>query len=257
MNPVWIVLVLILLSYVVYYILKYALLPAPPLRIGEEAIDLSKITQVITGEDLGKATMNTSGSTLVFYINPIINDRTSQNGTEYATPVNIGESQKFNILIAPDAGRSNMMAPATLTVTEKGSNGSNTIETIELASFPLQRWTGVAIVNQGSKINIYINGLLSASHKCTAMPIFTKTNALNVGDTRLQGQIALMSLAPYPMQAADIKSMYMNTIDTEGKPYLSSGTSFFSIPTLNISCPGGNCFTPTAIPGFEQWSSQY
>jgi hypothetical protein len=97
------------------------------------------------------------------------------------------------------------------------------------------------------------------------MPDFDTTQPLRVGDPRLSGKIALMSLAPYPMQADEVRSTVESTVDTDGKPYLSSGVfTFIPIPTINFSfnpwCPSGNC--DSTVPAtqkspLEQWITSY
>lgn len=260
MNPIWIVLICILCIYGIYRLGVYVFTPKTGARIGKEQIDLSKKIQVVASEELKSAWTSTSGSTLAFYIMPIIKDRSSVSGNEYANVLQIGTKQNFKLLIAPDAGRGDVMAPAILEVFVKGSNEP---EKIEIPNVPLQRWTGVAIVKQGRKFNIYINGKLSVSHMCTAMPDFDDTQPLRAGDPRLEGTIGLLSLDPYPLQVADIKALYENTSDNSGKPYISSGSSF-PIPTmgdltaiLSIGCPGGNCMTPKQTGPMEQWTSPY
>ena len=259
MSPFWIVLGILLLTYGIYRYISYKLLPKPINRIGDEQIDISKLTQVIASEELKNAWTSTAGSTLVFYIFPEINDRTSVSGNEYASIVKIGTKQNFKMLVAPDAGRGYNMAPALLEIFIKGNSQP---EIVEIPNVPLQRWTSVAIVKQGRKFNIYINAKLMVSHMCTAMPDFDETQPLRTGDPRLGGKIALMSLAPYPMQAADIQSLITDTVDTDGKPILSSGRPLIPIPTMadinNIfSCPGGNCLTPKQPGPMEEWSSPY
>ena len=204
---------------------------------------------------------STPGSTLLFYINPTITDRTSVSGNEYANAIQIGSKQNLKILVAADAGRGYANSPAILEVFVK----NNTVpEIIEIPNIALQRWTAVAIVKSGRKFNIYINGKLSVSHVCTAMPDFDETQPLRTGDVRLGGNIALMSLAPYPMSSDDIRSIVSNSMGTDGKPYLSSGfLAFVPIPTFTMGinwCPGGNCDSNkvNGNPGpLNQWTSPY
>lgn len=262
MNTALFVLGLIITIYLIYYAIQYYLLPKPPQRIGLEQIDLSTLTQVITSEELKKSWTGTSGSTLIFYINPSIKDRTSVSGNEYASVVQIGTKQNFKILVAADAGRGYSSSPAQFEIFVKSCSVP---ESIEIPNFPLQRWSAVVIVRQGRKFNVYLNGKLTASHMCTAMPDFDDTQPLRVGDRRLSGQIALMSLAPYPMQTDEVHSTVEATVDTSGKPYFSSSIlSFLPLPTaiinFNPMCPGGNCgntgLSAKTTP-FEQWSSSY
>lgn len=261
MNPLWIIFGIIFLSYIVYLTVSYILLPnrlKRSSRIGAEQIDLSKVSQIISSEQLNTAWTTTEGSTLMFFIFPEIRDRTSVSGNEYANIIQIGTKQKFKLLAAPDAGRGYGTAPAILEVNVKGSS---TPEIIELLNFPLQRWTSVVIVKDGRKFNIYVNGSLKVSHMCTAMPDYDSTQPLRTGDLRLGGSLALMSLVPYPMKANEVRSYVANSADTTGKPYLSSGIAF-PLPSIDrildlISCPGGNCVTPIQSGPMEEWSSPY
>lgn len=260
MHPAIYVALIIVIIYVIYYVIQYVLLPVGPSRIGPELLSLSNVTTVISSDELDKSWNTTSGSTLLFYINPSMNDRTVQSGNEYANALQIGP-HNFKLLVAPDAGRGYSMAPAQLAVVL--ANGS--IETIDILNIPLQRWTAVAIVKQGRRIYIYVNGRLSISHTCASMPVSDRTKALTIGDPRLGGSIALMSLAAYPMRPDEIRGLVQNTVDTSGKPYLSSGIwdylpipNIFHWPTFNFWCPGGNCSsTVNQIGPLEQWSVTY
>lgn len=266
MRVYWFFAAIIILSYCVYAGVSMFILPSPPNRIGPEKILLSKVTQVGTNTDLTNNWNNPSGSTLIFYISPVINDRTSVVGNEYATAVNIGRKQSLNILIAPDSGRSQMMAPATLEII---INGQDYPDVIEIDSIHLQRWNCVAIVKQGRVFNIYVNGILSVTHTCTAMPVYDNTQPLRVGDLRLGGTIALISLAPYAMQANDIQNLIKDTTDMDNKPYLVTDEASF--PSFSLSdlpgfsglsnlfmCPGGNCTSTNKMPSpMYKWTTNY
>lgn len=258
MNPLWIGLLCLIAIYVVYRLIAYYFSPKIGNRVGAEQIDLSKQTQVVASEELKNAWTSNAGSTLTFYILPEIKDRTSVAGNEYANVVQIGSKQIFQLFVAPDASRGDSVAPAQLLVYVKGSTVP---DIVEIPNVPLQRWSAVTIVKQSRKINVYVNGTISASHMCTAMPDFDTTQPLRTGDVRLSGTIALMSLDPYPLDASSVKSLVESAVDTSGKPYIASGSSF-PIPTISdftdmIGCPGGNCNTPKKTGPMETWSSPY
>jgi hypothetical protein len=255
------VLLIFIASYLIYLLLAYLLLPKPFNRIGSEAeISLSKPIQVITSEELKGPWTSNSGSSLIFYINPTLIDRTAQNGNEYAKVVQIGTKQTFQLLVAPDAGRGLNMAPARL---EIFVNGYANPEYAEIPNFPLQQWTAVVIVKSGRRFNIYLNGTLAVSHMCTAMPDFDETQPLRVGDSRLGGTISLLSLAPYAMKTNEVRDLIRNSVDTSGKPYMPfTVMTLFrpvmpSLPNIGLWCPGGNCRTPKKAGPLEQWSSPY
>jgi len=152
-----------------------------------------------------------------------------------------------------------MLAPVVLEVYVAGNNDP---EVIEINSIFLQRWNHVAIVKKGRKFNIYVNGKLDASKMCSSMPDYDTTQPLRIGDSRLGGKIALMSLAPYAMEIDEIRTLYKDSADNQGKPHITSGESIipeFSLEdTFNsILCPGGNCDSGVNKGPMYKWSSQY
>lgn len=246
-------------SYLIYLSLAYVILPPAFNRIGtDDEISLSKKVQVITGEELNTPWTSSSGSSLIFHINPTIIDRTSQIGNEYAKVIQIGSKQTFQLLVAPDAGRSSNMAPARLEIYVKNST---TPEYADIPNFPLQRWTAVVIVKNGRRFNIYLNGTLAVSHTCQAMPDF-ENKSVYVGDPRLGGKISLISLAPYAMKTNEVRDLTSGAVDTSGKPYMPFKLmDWFKpfIPSLPYGawCPGGNCTLPKKAGPLEEWSTPY
>jgi len=235
------------------------MLPTPPNELGPEQMPLSKLQVLASNVDLKNGWISQPGSTLIFYILPTITDRTSVVGNEYATILNIGSKQLFKVLIAPDAGRSDMLAPAIL---EVYVNGSTDPEKIDIANVQLQKWNCIMIVKQGRNFNIYVNGQLSVSHTCTAMPIYDDTQGLKSGDPRLGGTIARVSLAPYAMQVNDVQNYIRENMTIDNKPYLSSELP--SLPTISFKdlrdyliCPGGNCSSAKAAGPMYEWTSNY
>ena len=76
MHPAIYVALIIVIIYVIYYVIQYVLLPVGPSRIGPELLSLSNVTTVISSDELNKSWNTTSGSTLLFYINPSMNLKT-------------------------------------------------------------------------------------------------------------------------------------------------------------------------------------
>jgi hypothetical protein len=256
MNTFVIIILIAIACYLIYLLLAKYILPNPLNRIGKEKIPLSERSQVITGEELRLPWTSTSGSSLLFYINPVVMDRTGVSGNEYADVVKIGSKQIFRILVAPDAGRDQMLSPAQLVV---HVNGHNLPEIIDIPHFPLQRWTAVAIVKDGRKFNIYLNGKLTVSHMCLAMPAYESTQGITVGDARLTGEIALMSIASYAMPPNEIRETVSETVDTSGKPYLSYNLFAMFMPDMSagVWCFFGNCANLKNISPLQQWTAPY
>jgi hypothetical protein len=258
-------------SYLTYISLSYIFIPNQVKRVGPNELPLDIRTQVATSELLHALWSSKEGSSLIFYINPRVTDRTGYlhlttsneqtiiTGNEYANVVQICGKQNLKLLIAPDAGRGMTLAPARFEIFIKGSDKP---EYIDIPEFPMQRWSSVIIIKRGRKFNIFLNGKLIISHTCTAMPDFDRTAPLLVGDPRLTGKIALISLSPSALNANEVRDLLTNTVDTSGKPYMPVDlNSLYAslIPSLpeNFWCPGGNCTTPKKPNPMEQWSSPY
>jgi hypothetical protein len=260
MRLLWFLAAIVILTYCVYSGVSMYTLPTPPNRLGPEQMPLSKVSQVGTNIDLADGWYNSSGSSLMFYISPIINDRTSVSGNEYATAIQIGSNQSLNILVAPDAGRSEMMAPAVFEVYINDKQAYPVV--IDIDMLKLQKWNCIVIVKQGRVFNIYVNGILSVSHTCTAMPLYDTTQPMRVGNTRLGGTVALISLAPYAMQVNDVQNWMKDTSDMDNKPYLSSDLP--SLPEFSLKgvlnqflCPGGNCTSNKMPDPMYKWTTNY
>jgi len=253
------ILIILFVSFLIYVLLAYLMLPQRYSQIGKDEYNLSEPAQVITSEELKQPWTSNSGSTLMFFIKPELRDKTSHSGNEYAEVVQIGSGQIFKLMMAPDAGRGLNMAPAVLDVYTVGYDEP---ESIDIPRFPLQRWTAVAIVKSGRRFHIYLNGTLSVTHTCESMPAFDETQPLRIGDTRLGGKIAFLSLSPYAMKTYEIREMVKNNVDTAGKPYLPVTIEKLFVPLIPqlphaFWCPGGNCKIPKKAGPLEQWSSPY
>lgn len=256
MRIFWLIFAVLVLTYAAVYKIQ-TIGTNIPNRIGPEKVDLSVKTQITDSVTLSRAWTSNSGSTLFFYIFPEILNRTSSIGNEYATAVKIGSKQALKILVSPDAGRGLTIAPAILEVYVRGSSQP---EIIDITNIPLQRWSCVIILKNGRKFSIYINGKLTTTYTCTAMPDFDSSQALMVGDPILGGSIALMCLDPYVLNPSEIASLVSETMDGDGKPHLVTDKDTFTIPMFDLSfllCPGGNCTTPKQIGQLEEWKTNY
>lgn len=257
----WLISALVL-SFMVYIFLVLVIFPSQIQSIGKNEYNLNVPTSVISNEQLRGPWTSGSGSSLIFYINPRIIDRTARSGDpgeEYAKVVQIGEKQSFQILIAPDAGRGLYKAPARLQIFV---NGKDRPEYAEIPNFPLQRWTAVVIVKFGRRFNIYLNGKLVVTHVCSSMPLFDTTQSLKVGDRRLSGTISLMSLSSSAMTTDEVRYLIRDTTDTSGKPRMPFTLSnLFSSVFMTLPhgwwCSGACCKKSLPIRPMEEWSTPY
>jgi hypothetical protein len=248
----------LILSLIVYLSMSYAMAAPQPAPVSTESeYSLAGAKPIMSSEALKKVWVGTNdsmggGATLLFFIWPQIIDRTAVSGNEYATALTLGNRLKFKILIAPDAGRSEGFSPAILEIFAKGDSKP---VVIDVANVPLQRWSQVAIVKQGRKFTVYVNGKMASSTMLTKMPDFDDTAQLVVGDKKMTGKIALVSLTDYPMTSGAIYDNYRQSADADGKPYLASALALpaFTFANLTTSCPGGDCVKK---PGpMEEWST--
>ena len=261
MRVYWLIAAIVLLTYSVFYGVRYMTVPKPPKELGDEEMRLSVSKQVGSTEDLKGSWNNTPGATLLFYINPVILNRTATVGNEYATLVDIGRKQRLKFLIAPDAGRSLMMAPAILEIYVTGDTYP---EVVDIPGLYLQRWSCVAIVKRGRKFNIYINGRLTATHTCLSMPEYDNDKPIYVGDSTgyMGGKIAQINLLPYAMTMDDVRNYVSENTATDGKPYLQADAPMlpdFSLEGISdiITCPGGGCDNKKTVGALDQWNSEY
>jgi hypothetical protein len=262
MDALAVVFLVLILSIAVYFALSAIFAVPKPTLVGQEEYKLNT-TQVVMNSELlrrqWQGTENTaSGATLLFFIWPNLRDRTSQTGNEYATAVNIANSVKFKILTAPDAARGSSMAPAVLEVLAQ--NNLTTPVKLEIPNIALQRWSAVAVVKQGRRFKVFVNGKLVAANMLDSMPAYDGAQGLSIGDPRLSGKIAFLSIVDYPMATDGVTDYIRGLSDSTFKPYLASESSV-AIPSLSgisISCPGGLCggSAPLANP-LEQWNSPY
>lgn len=256
MRLYWLLAAILLITYGVYYSVRYMMFNKQGVTLGKEVMDLSVVNMVANSEIVKDNWIDSASSSLAFYIYPEIADRTAHINNEYAEVVKIGSKQSLKILIAPDAGRL-MIAPALLEIYTTDNNESP--EELEINNLRLQRWNFVVIVKEGRRFTVYINGSVSASHTCTAMPEL-ENYPLKIGNSRLKGKVALVSLSPHAMQLEDVRNMLKDTMQKDGSPFLSSDLPSLpelSIPDFNL-CPDGNCFSNNSPPNpMKQWSSSY
>lgn len=260
MSAVTVVFIILAVSIAVYFALSALFAVKAPSLVGSEEYPLQTNQMVMNSELLRRTwqgTENTaSGATVLFFIWPTLKDRTTRTGNEYATAINIADSVKFKILTSASATRTSS-APAILEVMATGQAAP--VE-LEIPDIPLQRWSAIAIVKQGRRFKVYVNNKLTAATMLDTMPQYNTSGSLMVGDSRLAGKIALLSLVDYPMSTEGVSDFVRGYSDSTFKPHLSS-SSGLAIPSLKgfqISCPGGICggTAPLANP-LDKWTSPY
>lgn len=207
----------------------------------------------------------------------------------YKTLMNIAGIVSLEVLTAPDASRQGRASAQLVIKTEgpKLTNGTletasqKYIETIRLPEISLQKWTMVVIARESRRFDVYYDGKLIASYKTMYMPVnkMTESNLTGLvsGSNGFGGTIGLLNVYDYRITTKDVATMYANSADTRGRPYIpgiKADTWGFSphstpgtisttlsdyIPKINI-CPSGGCFNAPVVrpasPLFD-WGSKY
>jgi hypothetical protein len=260
MNTVVVAFFILAISIAVYFALSALFAVKSPSLVGAEEYRLETSQMVMNSELLRRVwqgTENTaSGASLLFFVWPTLKDKTTRTGNEYATAINIADSVKFKILTSASATRTSS-APAVL---EVNATGLSAPVQLEIPDIPLQRWSAIAVVKQGRRFKVYVNNKLTAATMLDTMPAYNTSGSLMIGDSRLAGKIAYLSIIDYPMSTDGVADYFRGLSNSSFKPYLSSESSL-AIPSLSgfqIKCPGGICggTAPLANP-LEKWSSPY
>ena len=164
-------------------------------------------------------------------------------------------------LNVPDAGRQNAVA-AQLTVLTT-SSGSLFKETVALPALPLQKWVMVTVVHEGRRVDVYYNDKLLSS---ATLENHISTDNFNmtyvdVGDAGLTGVATLLRFYDGAANGYDVKSQYVNQVDTRGAPVetnaqkaeystaisKSNAGSLLSRLCLDGSCLSGGMFRPPTV----------
>lgn len=152
--------------------------------------------------------------------------------------LNIGDTLWIEVLQAPDASRQGL--PKTQLVIQTQQNTSTGVkqyyETFPIPEFPIQKWTMLTVVRNGSRITLYYNDRIVFSKTTTYIPIIL-AGASKFSEPGVIGQAKLLFTSTNAHTPKDIRSDYARTADPSGKPV----EPIFS--KLNITfCPSGDCF---------------
>jgi hypothetical protein len=137
------------------------------------------------------------------------------------------------------------------------TSASSAPETVRVKNIPLQRWNQVVITFEGRTADVYCNGTLISSttlNNITPLP----NSSITIVPSNVNGTVAYIQVWPRRLTVGDVGSNYVETSDSQGRPYL--GYDFFK-PLLkfpNLFCPSGQCAGSSPKAGYGlTWEFPY
>jgi hypothetical protein len=243
--------IIVLLIIIVYFSIRYYY-TAGKIKVYEKGpINLSKQTTIIGSDDAKALMQSTNGCTISMYIKLNGHDKT---GYYKGVDIPIVEQPGCWAFQYVPISKDSAIPTYQFSVNTIDSKGVEKIEIIPLSSFPEQKWTYLTILKEGRRFDIMYNNKIIGSTYLVNYPKI-QTQAIRIGDTRLNGDVAYINGASRRYTVDEIANEWGARADTRGKPYLSDS---FSLPTFG--CPNGLfCFTapsgPTSMKKY--WSSPY
>jgi len=204
-------------------------------------------TKIGTPSDARDNFFTPSGSTIMANVYWKMVDKT----LEEATILQFGETIKF--VVAPGGIRK--PSKTTLYIKTQGPRGG--YETVDIQTFPEQKWVHLAIVREGRRFTIYYNGKIVGSNRTAYFPVIDSSQ-LMMGNKNIEGQFMYPKIAPTPLRDKEVLAEMNTTADTRHKPFTP-----FEFPSLDFffTCPNGLfCFSTSAPPTsnpLKEWKTPY
>ena len=251
MSYIYIAVGIIILAVVTYVIIQYVYGKSTIKDLLPTSTSLAAVTNVYDSDSVKTNLLTTGGSSVMGFFNVRLGDRTMHVGKEFQKLVGVDGSFTFNV----------SQSGAQLVITT--SNGSRTTETIELPTFPMQKWVFLAILRDGRRFDVIYNDRIVASHRLEYFPAVT-SNPLTVGNPALLGNVIHVIVAPYRLTPTEVAVQRARLSDTNGAPPSAQDTKFGmpAIPFsgLHVKClPGIPCNPVTQPPSnhLKAWSTPY
>jgi hypothetical protein len=133
-------------------------------------------------------------------------------------------------------------------------------EKIVLPRVPMQKWIQIGMTFEGRTVDLYVNGKLVKSDTLNNLPQ-NSNSSITIVTGGIMGQIGYIQLWPRRLTVNDIGSNYIDTSDSQGRPYLNTNplTNISKISVPNLFCPSGGCTgdaKPSAKPS-QTWEFPY
>jgi len=232
-----IVLTWIILSYVRPVILK---------DLSPISGSLGAPTRIGTPSDARDNFFTPSGSTLMANIYWKMTDK-----NQPFFPI-LRFGQTMGLIVLPGGIRT----PVKTRLVVKTQGPGNGYETIDVQTFPEQKWVHLAIVREGRRYTVYYNGKVVGSNRTSYFPVIDSSQLI-IGSDLVDGKFMYPKIAPTPLREKEVIAEMNSTSDTRHKPHTP-----FDFPFLEyFNCPNGLfCFStsspPTSNP-LKEWKTPY
>ena len=246
-----ILLVCIILSF---FILQYTRPTAIVSLTPKEGV-LSKPTTIGTMSQVRSLFLTPAGSTFTVYIYCNALDKTPKiNNTNPTVLFKFGDSIQF-VMYPPGAST---LSLAQLVIKTQGPTIET--ETIDIPSFPTQKWVYFGLVREGRRFTVYYNGVAVSSHRTRYFPVVS-TSTLTIGDTKINGNFVDPNLIGTALNSYDMTKYRKISSDTRIKPYENESTLWSILSPFSFGCPDGLfCFSTSGPPKSNplvSWKSSY
>jgi len=231
----------IVLTYIILSYTRPVLLKSLPPNAGS----LHTPTRIGTTSDSRDNFFTPSGATVMVNVYWKMSDKT----LEEVPILRFGETLK---LVASPGG---IRKPSKTTLYVKTQGVKREYETIDVQTFPEQKWVHLAIVREGRRYTIYYNGKIVGSNRTTYFPVIDSSQLI-MGNTGIDGEFMYPKIAPTPLREKEVQDEMNTTSDTRNEPFKPFDFSF-----LQFGCPNGIfCFStsspPTTNP-LKEWKTPY
>jgi hypothetical protein len=218
--------------------------------VNENTIDLSAKSNVTTSDISMNVLQTVNGSTFAAFIKLTAMNRTTNMNSPYTPLMSI--PGVWSLDFTTSTGRSSSVPAARLSIQTVKSDGTGQVETLDLPSFPMQKWVHLAILREGRRFDVMYNNEIVGSISCRYYPTI-QTSPLVAGNPLLVGVMVYPQAASRRYTYEEVREARKALSDTRGAPQFDG----FQLP--KFGCPGGLFCMTSGQPSspVKQWSSPY
>lgn len=274
-TPALIAMTLIICATI--YLVVYRIYPGPKNQeVLLERVSLKKKKSVLMPDRVQTDLLGSAGSTVMgfFYLNQ--GDKTLRHGLADAYTPLLQIENNWALEVTPSPKEKQGVSARLRIQTQQG--GTFQYETMDLPSFPKQRWTHLAILREGRRFDVLYDSRIVASQRLEHYPVVI-ASPLSVGEKGLDGTVIHLKVNSRRLSPEEVERERKTHTDTNGmvtamqwelpsSPLPEEGdtswASFFTswnpFASLRAECPAGMpCDTVTKPPSntLYGWRSPY
>jgi hypothetical protein len=244
---------ILIIALIIYLLIKYIYGKSTITDLAPDKFSLSEAKSVYSSNDVATNLLNTSGSSIMAFVNVNFGDRTASSISEYQSV--IGVDGVFSLDISPTSSQLTV-------ITSNGLLNNSTVEKVKLPTLPLQKWVFVSILRDGRRFDVMYDDQIVASHRLEYYPK-NVAQPLIVGNKKLLGNAIHVLVAPYRLTPTEVSKQRGKLADMNGKPVGSdTGFGLPPIPYIgihSICLPGFPCDPVSSPPSdtLKAWYTPY